>query len=58
MALSALTVLLAAALGGAVAVNVTALIVVAVVGLVALAMVNGLRALAVLTADERPVRLR
>ena len=58
MALSALTVLLAAALGGAVAVDVTALIVVAVVGLAALAMVNALRALAVLTADEGRPPLR
>ena len=58
MALSTLTVLLAAALGGAVAVDVTALIVVAVAGLTALAMVNGLRALAVLTDDERRPPLR
>ena len=43
--LTALTAIMAAALGGAVAVDATALIVAAVVGLVVVGVVNGLRAL-------------
>jgi hypothetical protein len=43
--LTALTVLAGAALGGAIAVNVTAIVIVAVVALVLLAAVNGVRML-------------
>jgi hypothetical protein len=49
MVLTALTTIMAAALGGAVAVDATALIVAAVVGLVVLAAVNGLKGLRELT---------
>jgi hypothetical protein len=49
MLLSASTMLVIAALGGAVAVDVTALVVVAAVALAVLALVNGLRMLGVLT---------
>jgi hypothetical protein len=45
MVLTALTAIMAAALGGAVVVDATALIVAAVVGLVVLGVVNGLKAL-------------
>jgi uncharacterized membrane protein YdbT with pleckstrin-like domain len=49
MLLSAFTILAAAALGGALAVDVTALVVVAVVALTVLAVVNGVRTLGELT---------
>ena len=49
MILSAFTVVGIAALGGAVAVDVTALVIVAVVLLAVLAVVNGLRMLGELT---------
>jgi hypothetical protein len=49
MLLSASTMLLIAALGGAVAVDVTALVVVAAVALAVLALINGLRMLGVVT---------
>ena len=45
MVLTALTTIMAAALGGAVAVGATALIVAAVVALVVLGAVNGVKAL-------------
>jgi hypothetical protein len=45
MVLSVLTMFAAAALGGAVAIDITALVIVAVVALVLLAVVNGLRML-------------
>jgi hypothetical protein len=49
MLLSVSTMLVIAALGGAVAVDVPALVVVAAVALAVLALVNGLRMLGVLT---------
>jgi hypothetical protein len=49
MLLSASTMLVIAAMGGAVAVDVAALVVVAAVALAVLALVNGLRMLGVLT---------
>jgi hypothetical protein len=49
MLLSAFTMLMIAAFGGAVAVDVTALIIMAGVALAVLAVVNGLRMLAELT---------
>jgi hypothetical protein len=45
MVLSVLTVLVAAALGGAVAIDVTVLVIAAVVALALLAVINGLRTL-------------
>jgi hypothetical protein len=53
MLLTSLTAIMAAALGGAVAVDATALVVVAVVALVVLGVVNGLKALQQLTAYLR-----
>jgi hypothetical protein len=49
MALTALTVFAAAALGGAVAIDVTVLVISAVVALALLGVVNGLRTLGTLT---------
>jgi len=49
MALTALTAFVAAALGGAVAVDATALVIAAVVALVLVGVVNGLRTLQELT---------
>lgn len=45
MVLTALTAIMAAALGGAVAVDATALVVATVVGLVVLGVVNGVKTL-------------
>ena len=53
MVLSALTVFAAAALGGAVAINVTGLVIAAVVVLVLLGVLNGLRMLGTLSRDLR-----
>jgi hypothetical protein len=53
MLLTALTAIMAAALGGAVAVDATALIVAAVVGLVVLGAANGLKGLRELTGYLR-----
>jgi hypothetical protein len=53
MVLTALTAIIAAALGGAVAVNATALIVAAVIGLVVLGVINGLKGLRELTGYLR-----
>ena len=51
MILTALTVLAGAALGGGVAVDVTAIVIVAAVALVALAAVNGARMLGEMSAS-------
>ena len=51
MFLTALTVLAGAALGGGVAVDVTAIVIVAAVALVALAAVNGARMLGEMSAS-------
>jgi len=53
MALTALTAILAAALGGAVAVDATVLIVAAVVALVLIGVVNGAKAIRELTGYLR-----
>jgi len=53
MVLTGLTAIMAAALGGAVAVDATALVVAAVVALVVLGVVNGLNALQELTGYLR-----
>ena len=53
MVLTALTAIMAAALGGAVAVDATALVVASVVVLVVLGVVNGLKALQELTGYLR-----
>ena len=53
MLLTSLTAIMAAALGGAVAVDATALVVIAVVALVVLGVANGLKALQQLTAYLR-----
>lgn len=53
MVLTTLTAIMAAALGGAVAVDATVLIVAAVVALVLIAVINGLKALQDLTGYLR-----
>ena len=53
MLLSVLTVVVAAALGGAIAVDVTVLVIAAVVALALLGIANGLRALGDLTRPPR-----
>jgi hypothetical protein len=54
MVLTVLTMFAAAALGGAVAIDVTALVIAAVVALALLAAVNGLRTLGNLSQFLRP----
>jgi hypothetical protein len=53
MVLTALTAIMAAALGGAVAVDATALVVATVAGLIVLGVVNGVKALRELTGYLR-----